>query len=268
VTSRVDLYDSQYGNLSLDAHARVRAETYDEDLGQASWVTAAEWRQFLDRLAVHEGGRLVDIGCGSGGLTALSARERAINTVGFDHNPSAIEQARGREVALPDGVTLEFAVADANLPLPAPEASFDAIICNDAINHLAERRAVLQDWARVLRPGGRALYTDPIVVTGQLSSEEIATRSSIGYFLFTPLGVNEDMIAQAGLRLLDAWDATEAVERVSLAWCEARERHREALLAAEGAETYEGLQRFLDTVHRLSGERRLSRWVFLAERPG
>ena len=39
---------------------------------------------------------------------------------------------------------------------------------------------VLVDWARLLRPSGRLLFTDPLTVTGPLGSDEIAIRTSIG----------------------------------------------------------------------------------------
>ena len=87
---------------------------------------------------------------------------------------------------------------DAGRPLPFPDESFDAIFCNDSLNHLPGRSGVLRDWYRVLRPGAPALFTDPIVVTGQLTNEEMRVRSSIGFFLFTPLGHNEHLLAEAG----------------------------------------------------------------------
>jgi hypothetical protein len=44
--------------------------------------------------------------------------------------------------------------------------------------------------ARVLRRGGLLLFTDPIIVSGILANDEIAIRSAIGCFLFTPEGMN------------------------------------------------------------------------------
>jgi ubiquinone/menaquinone biosynthesis C-methylase UbiE len=66
------------------------------------------------------------------------------------------------------------------------DREFDAITCIDAINHLPERSVTIGEWARILRPDGRLLFTDPTTVTGPLSNDEIAVRSAAGYFLFVP----------------------------------------------------------------------------------
>ncbi|MBA3659696.1 MAG: class I SAM-dependent methyltransferase, partial [Gemmatimonadales bacterium] len=54
---------------------------------------------------------------------------------------------------------------------------------------------------------------------------------------------------------------------VSLRWHDARARHQEALVGREGTANFDGLQRFLSTVHTLSVEHRLSRFAYLAEKP-
>jgi hypothetical protein len=42
----VDLYDNVYADFGSDAERAVRVETYGEDLGQSSWLTASEWLEF------------------------------------------------------------------------------------------------------------------------------------------------------------------------------------------------------------------------------
>ena len=88
-----------------------------------------------------------------------------------------------------------FQHADAALGLPVPDASIDAIVCIDAINHLPGRLDVLREWRRVLRPGGLAVFTDPVVVNGLITNEEIAARTSIGFFVLS--------LRQEDERLLD-----------------------------------------------------------------
>jgi SAM-dependent methyltransferase len=267
MTDAVKLYDGHYGHLTADPHVAVRRRTYDEDLGQASWLTAAEAREFFDLLELGPGQRALEVACGSGGVTCRMALETGAAGVGVDINPHGIEaaQARVREQELSSRVA--FQLVDAAQPLPFPDQSFDAIFCNDSINHLPGRLQVFRDWYRVLRPGGRVLVTDPIVVTGQLTNEEIGARGSIGYFLFTPVGCNERLLAESGFMIREVRDVTEAVASVSRRWRDAREELRRALVELEGQEAFDGVQRFLTAAHTLASERRLSRFMYLASRP-
>jgi SAM-dependent methyltransferase len=208
----------------------------------------------------------LEVACGSGGITCRMALETGAACVGVDINARGIEAARtmAREQNLSSQVS--FQVVDAGQRLPFPDESFDAAFCNDSINHLPGRLNVLRDWHRVLRPRGRLLFTDPIVVTGQLTNEEIRVRSSIGFFLFTPVGHNERLLTDSGFVVHEVRDVTGAVASVSRKWRDAREKRRDALVDLEGQESFESLQRFLDAVHTLASERRLSRYMYLASK--
>ena len=111
------------------------------------------------------------------------------------------------------------------------------------------------------------LFTDAMIVTGIVSHEELAVRSSIGTYFFLPPGKNEQLIRQTGFGLLASEDVTSGAEAIAARWHAAREHHREALVKREGESNFAGLQRFLACVHRLSAERRLSRFAYLGERP-
>ncbi len=261
--SPADLYGTAYGNFADRVLGQVRLETYGEDFGQSSWVTGDEYRQFIARLELTDRDHVLDVGCGSGGPAVFLARETGCAVTGIDVNQAGLSAGRDlvRQANLEDRVTLQL--ADVKNPLPLADHSCDALVCLDAMCHLPDRRRLFGEWRRVLRPGGRFLYTDPVVVTGLVTKEEFAIRSSTGYFEFAPLGVNEWLLEEAGLELASAWDATENEAAVSRRWHDARERHAEDLARLEGEETFAALQRFLGVVHALTSERRLTRMVFL-----
>jgi hypothetical protein len=109
------------------------------------------------------------------------------------------------------------------------------------------------------------LFTDPIVVTGLLSTEEFTIRSSTGIVEFSPPNVNERLIREAGFDLLWSLDVTDDEVDVSRRWHDSRLRHTVELLRWEGNEAFARLQQLLRTAHRLAIERRLSRFAYLAQ---
>ncbi len=264
---RADLYDSHYSQSGADVYRAVRSETYGVDFAQTSWITAPECDDFARWLGLRAGQRLLEVACGSGGTALRLAEQLGVAVTGVDVNSAAIQAAEQRAQASSARERAELRLVDADEPLPFADESFDAVFCNDAVNHLRDRANVLAEWARVLKPGGRCLFTDPVVVTGPVTNAELEARSSIGFFLFLPLGVNETLLRAAGLRVVLAADVTESMARISQRWHAARAKHADPLRKREGEANFDHLQHFLATVHTLSSERRLSRWAYVGEKP-
>jgi SAM-dependent methyltransferase len=188
---------------------------------------------------------------------------------GVDINQEGIRTAR--EMAATLGLTQQslFQRVDAGGLLPFDDNALDAIICVDAMDHFLDRISLFKDWYRVLRPGGRILFTDPIVVTGMLEREEIITRSgSMGIFVFTPPGLDERLVEAAGFAAPHVEDVTDNISLVSWQWRQARENHSAGLIELEGQTTFDTFQRFLAMVHKLATEGRLSRILYVAHKQG
>jgi 2-polyprenyl-3-methyl-5-hydroxy-6-metoxy-1,4-benzoquinol methylase len=265
--SRVRHYDANYGNFQTELYAEIRREAFGEDIGQSSWLTADEQDRFLRLLELSPGKRLLDVACGSGGPALRIATKTGCSLVGIDMHEDAVSTANS--LAAQDGLSgrAEFRVANGAEPLPFADTFFDAITCIDAINHLPDRPRILSDWARLLKPGGRLLFTDPITVTGPLTNDEIAIRGSIGFFLFVPLDYDRSVIAQCGLRLLVCEDVTANMAEIAERRGAARAARSHLLSDIEGAETYNGQQTFFAVAARIAKERRLSRFLYVAEKP-
>jgi 2-polyprenyl-3-methyl-5-hydroxy-6-metoxy-1,4-benzoquinol methylase len=257
-------YNANYGNFQSELYAQIRRDAFGEDIGQNSWLTSDEQDRFLEWLDLSSGKTLLDVACGAGGPALRIAAATGCSVIGIDVHEQAVTTASLLAIQLGLVERAEFRVADATRSLPFSDATFDAITCIDAINHFPDRAYVIADWARLLKPGGRLLFTDPITVTGALTNVEIAMRSSAGFYLFVPHGYDERAIAQCGLRLLVFEDVTENMAKVAEARRAARAARSTALREIEGDQAYEGQQEFLAAAARVAREGRLSRFLYVS----
>ncbi len=176
--------------------------------------------------------------------------------------PGAVQTANQQAEMAGLGERARFEVHDAGQRLPYDDAELDGLICIDALTHFPDRRRVFGDWARVLRPGGRLVFTDPVTVTGVVSDEEMHVRASIGSLFFAPPGLDADLLAEAGFEIDRVEDRTENMASTAAGRRTARAAHEADLRRIEGDATFEGQQAFLTMASKLAAERRLSRFAF------
>jgi SAM-dependent methyltransferase len=262
-----DHYRVNYGKFQEGVYAEVRRDAFGEDIGQNSWHTADEQDRFVSWLGLSAGQQLLDVACGAGGPALRIAKRTGCSIAGIDLQEQAIEAARVFAVQQGLAGRARFEVGDAT-HLPFTDHTFDAVTCIDAINHFSDRPRLLAEWSRVLRPGGRLLFTDPIVVTGPLTNAEIGVRTSVGFYLVVPRGYDEAVLAQCGLRILVCEDRTANMARIANGRKVARAARANLLREIEGDRNFELEQEFLAVTAQLAREGRLSRLVYCAEKAG
>ncbi len=121
-----------------------RACTYDRVTGQ---VTANVAEPLLDAAGVKGGMRVLDVGCGTGVVTGAAAA-RGARATGVDMAAGMLAVARERHPRL------EFLRADAEA-LPFEAAAFEGVVASLVVNHLPAPPSAVDEFARVLAPGGR-----------------------------------------------------------------------------------------------------------------
>src|SRR5918993_2555362 len=125
------------------------AETYDETPNP---VVAMDTRYTLDVLSPRPGELILDAGCGTGRHLGPLLRARS-NPVGVDFSRGMLRIARRNYPEVP------LALVDLQRPLPFENERFDAVLCALIGEHLDELPLALREMHRVLRAGGRLVFS-------------------------------------------------------------------------------------------------------------
>jgi ubiquinone/menaquinone biosynthesis C-methylase UbiE len=141
------------------AHWDRRAAHFDSDFGHSIATPAerAAWDRIMDLVV---GGRraldALDVGCGTGFLS-LELAARGHRVTGIDLAPAMLDLARRKSAEA--GFEIRFQEGDAE-EVPFPGTSFDLVISRHVLWTLPHPEAAIDDWIRVLRPGGRLVVIE------------------------------------------------------------------------------------------------------------
>jgi ubiquinone/menaquinone biosynthesis C-methylase UbiE len=162
------------------AHWNRRAAGFDGDFGHSIRTVGerAAWDRILD-LVVGGRGTLdaLDVGCGTGFLS-LELAGRGHRVTGIDFAPQMLAEARKKAAA--QGIAVRFEEGDAE-QLRFPAGSFDLVMTRHVLWTLPHPEAAIDEWIRVLRPGGRLAAMDSQFDPSVLERGPQNARSSAEY---------------------------------------------------------------------------------------
>jgi SAM-dependent methyltransferase len=150
--------------LEHDRRIAARAEeiwNWDSPAGRCRADRRAAF--FVDRGGLAPGKRALEVGCGTGLFLERVARSGA-TLHGMDLSPDLLLKAKARVGALPN---VSIQRGDAHR-MPYPDGSFDAVYGSSILHHL-DLEAALRESHRVLRSGGRVVFTEPNMLNPQIA---------------------------------------------------------------------------------------------------
>lgn len=156
----MDGYAARFGK-SLFSSLWVKAwgDQYPVDVQPFSSCTRKLLEELVEQLVCGPGDRVVDLGCGAGGVGLWLARRLGCCVVGLDRSYLGIEIAtrRAMESGLERSVTFRVGQFDET---GLEGQSVDAVVSVDALPFAVDVDAALGEIHRILRPGGRLVFTD------------------------------------------------------------------------------------------------------------
>jgi SAM-dependent methyltransferase len=133
------------------------AERLDPKIAPGGLTHAEHVARYRWAAQLAEGCDVLDAACGMGFGAHILHEAGARSVLGVDAFAGAIIEAREQARH-----GLQFGIADL-LDLPLESASFDLVVCFEAIEHVAEQERVLDEIKRVLRPGGVVAMSTPVL---------------------------------------------------------------------------------------------------------
>jgi len=178
----------------FDGHA----PTWDQS-GPNPAVTLHRLDELAHRLGLQPGQDLLEVGCGTGQITAwLADRVKPGRVTAVDFSPGMLAQARAR------GVDADFELRDICLPAPASKR-FDVVLCFHSFPHFRSQAEALKQIATLLKPAGRLLVVH-LAGSAQLNAFHHKVGGPVGHDHLPPSGRWTSLLAPAGLQILEAAD--------------------------------------------------------------
>jgi sarcosine/dimethylglycine N-methyltransferase len=134
-------------------------KTEDEDIYTASRRTIDTMASYADK--IDENTKIIDLGGGFSGSARHLAKKYGCHVTVL--NLSETENERGRKMNKEQGLDHLIEVIDGSFDsIPFPDETFDIVWSEDAILHADDRKKVIEEAARVIKPGGDLIFTDPM----------------------------------------------------------------------------------------------------------
>ncbi len=219
-----------------------------------------------ERARIGKGTRVADFCAGLGGPARYLAHRHGADVTGIELTPARVKGAEvlTRRVRLQDRVR----VIEGNvMQVPLPDASIDAVVSQEALLHVPDKRRALSEAFRILKPGGRIAFTDWVAHRPLSAADKELMWQGMAVTELYTLPAYADLVRDAGFVVASVEDLTRDWGAILAQRLAMYRKLREETLAAgtpAGHDAfYESYVRFVDLVNnahlgggRFVGEKR------------
>ncbi|KAH7682533.1 phosphoethanolamine N-methyltransferase protein [Dioscorea alata] len=194
-------------------------------------------KEFVSKLELKPGQKVLDVGCGIGGGDFYMAEKFEVDVIGIDLSVNMISFALERAIGLKCSV--EFEVADCTKKT-YPDNTFDVIYSRDTILHIQDKPSLFKEFFRWLKPGGKVLISDYCKNPGTPSEEFKEYIKQRGYDLHD-VETYGKMLEDAGFHEVVAEDRTDQFIEVLQRELDAVEKEKDEFIRDFSKEDYDDI---------------------------
>jgi len=185
-------------------------ESEDEPIPDASRRTVETITAMLGDLPA--GSRVIDLGAGYGGAARYLAREKGwrVDCVNISETQNALNRRLTAEAGLDDKVSVLHGSFD---DVPAESGAYDAVWSQDSFLHGGDRQAAIDEAARLLKPGGQLIFTDPMKADDAPDEALNAILKRIRLSSLASVAFYREAAKTAGLQEIEVIERPEQLRR-------------------------------------------------------
>lgn len=267
LTDEVAEYYDGVGELVELVGGNLHLGYWDDDQDDTPFLEAMTrlTRMIAERLPLHPGQHLLDVGCGVAEPAIYLADRLGVSVSGITVSGWEVQEAT-KNIAFA-GLSERMSITRADAAaLPFPDNEFDAAIAFDSVPNALDKRQWFGEIFRVLRPGSRVVYSEYPAIADMTAAQREVLRANTVPDPPTSMAAAVAPAVAAGFEVLEELDCSDQVRRFYGDFLQRLADQRVELAAAYGKDRIDAFQSGMTTMFELCREK-IGYYLIVCQKP-
>lgn len=187
--------------------------------------------------------RVLDIGCGIGSSCLYLVDKFRCSIEGIDPVKEEVDFAKKRAKQISDQIMVDFHLGKAE-EIPFDDCTYDVVMSNEALCHVADRLKALRECYRVLKPGGRFVFSDLLDKLSKITPETEYFYTYLRQSLSENLESYKMLLRKVNFTILEVRDYSSEIPKNYQKSLSLLEKNREEVVKIVGKKEYKETMEF------------------------